>query len=491
MTKYILALDQGTTSSRALLFDDQGRVVDMAQKEFTQYFPQPGWVEHDAMEIWESQLEVTKEVLDRVPKEATVSCMGITNQRETTILWHRDTGKPIHNAIVWQDARSSAYCQDISTDENIALVRSKTGLIINPYFSATKIKYILDTVPDARSLAAEGKLAFGTVDSWLLWNLSEGNVHATDITNASRTMLYNIHEECWDEELLDLFDIPKSILPEVKDCDSHFGDSFLNIPITGMAGDQQAALFGQMCIKPGMAKNTYGTGCFIVVNTGAKAVTSKNNMLTTIAWKVNGGINYAMEGSVFVAGSAIQWLRDGLGIINSAEESEKYASEIDHNDGVYLVPAFVGLGAPHWDADARGTLIGLTRGSTRAHICRAALESIAYQTADVIKAMEDDLGEQINHLKVDGGGTHNKLLMQFQSDILEATVQVPEVQETTALGAAYLAGLGAGIWSSVEDLKSQWSVKDTYTPTMEADTRDTYLSQWNEAVNRSKKWTTN
>jgi len=492
--KYILALDQGTTSSRAILFTQQSEIVAVAQQEFTQIFPQPGWVEHDATEIWQTQKKVMDDVLAKAGIGASeIACIGITNQRETTVVWDRATGEPIHNAIVWQDNRTGKYCEELEAAGHADSVRNKTGLVISPYFSGTKIRHILAAIPGASERAAKGELAFGTVDSWLMYKLSGGAIHATDVTNASRTMLYNIHDLAWDDELLELIGIPKSMLPEVQPSAHMYGttDSSVmgyELPITGVAGDQQAALFGQQCVEPGMLKNTYGTGCFLVVNTGSEAVTSEHQLLTTIGWQIGDEVTYALEGSVFVGGSVIQWLRDGLQIIDQAQDSEQLAGSIATNEGVYLVPAFTGLGAPHWDPNASGTLIGITRGTTRAHIARAALESICYQTKDVVEAMAADLGRPIKELRVDGGAVGNNLLMQFQSDILDTTVVVPKVMETTALGAAYLAGLGAGVWQSVDELSGQWQEAKSYQPDMEEGDRTDYYQKWSAAVSRSLKW---
>jgi len=492
--KYILALDQGTTSSRAIIFDLKSNIKGVAQQEFRQIFPNPGWVEHDANEIWESQLKVLKELSqnDEI-NNADIACLGITNQRETTIVWDRATGQPIHNAIVWQDNRTAKYCDTLIANGHTELFKQKTGLILNPYFSGTKLRYILHTVDGAMERAQRGELAFGTVDSWLIWNLTSGKTHATDVTNASRTLLFNIHTLEWDQELLNILDIPKAILPEVHASDHNFGTTSkeitgLSLSITGVAGDQQAALFGQQCTKPGMLKNTYGTGCFLMVNTGDKAVTSQNNLLTTIGWKQGGKVTYALEGSVFIGGSVIQWLRDGLQIIDDAKETEEMAQQLNSNEGVYLVPAFTGLGAPHWDASATGTLIGLTRGTERNHIVRAALESIAYQTKDVVTAMEADLGRKITELRVDGGAVGNSFLMQFQSDIVDTEVIIPQVMETTALGVAYLAGLGAGIYKSLDDISDQWKASKEYSPQMDDQLRSENYNQWLRAVERSKKW---
>ncbi|MEN9950093.1 MAG: glycerol kinase [Bacteroidota bacterium] len=490
---YILALDQGTTSSRAILFDHAGGIAAVAQKEFTQYFPEPGWVEHDPMEIWVSQAAVAKEAMLKLNIKADqVAAIGITNQRETTLLWDRKTGEPVYKAIVWQDRRTAGYCDTLRTAGHADMIRQKTGLVVDAYFSGTKLKWILDQVPGVRARAEKGELAFGTVDSWLLWKLTEGQVHATDVSNASRTMLFNLQTLQWDEELLQLLDIPASVLPQVKGNSEIMGYASAigmpEVPVAGMAGDQQAALFGQMCIREGMVKNTYGTGCFMLMNTGTKAVTSHNNLLTTIAWQVNGVTNYALEGSVFIAGAAVQWLRDGLKIIRHSADVQALAASVPHTDGVVVVPAFSGLGAPHWNPYARGTVFGLTRGTTDAHIARATLESIAYQTYDVLKAMESDAGIAIAELRVDGGATVNDLMMQFQCDILDVKVLRPEVIETTALGAAYLAGLAVGFWTSVDEIAAQWQVSGKFEPAMDVALKNEKLKAWNRAVKAVLAW---
>jgi glycerol kinase len=488
MTQYILALDQGTTSSRAIIFDKQGSIVSIAQKEFKQYFPKPGWVEHDANEIWSTQLGVaTEAILKAGLGVENIAAIGITNQRETTVVWDRNTGKPIYNAIVWQDRRTAPICDELKAKGLDNLIKQKTGLVIDAYFSGTKVKWILDNVPGARDKANNGELAFGTIDSWLLWNLTKGQVHATDVSNASRTMLCNIHTTQWDGELQEMLDIPGNMLPQIRSSSEVYGStqnilSAVNIPIAGIAGDQQAALFGQMCTQPGMVKNTYGTGCFMLMNTGEKPVYSDNNLLTTIAWKVNGITQYALEGSVFIAGAVVQWLRDGLGIIRHSSEVEALAAKVNSTDGVYMVPAFTGLGAPHWNPDARGAMFGITRGTTASHIARAALESIAYQTMDVLKAMEADSGIAIKELRVDGGATANDLMMQFQSDILNTQVLRPTVTETTALGAAYLAGLAVGYWKNVEEIQSQWQINKRFEPQMNQEDRSTLTNGWKKAV---------
>jgi glycerol kinase len=493
--KYILALDQGTTSSRAILFDHSGNIINIAQKEFRQIYPQPGWVEHDAEEIWSSQYGVMAEVLAKKSvTSAQIAAIGITNQRETTIVWDRLTGMPVYHAIVWQDRRTADYCNKLKEQGLSTTIQQKTGLIIDAYFSATKLKWILDNVPGARAKAGKGELAFGTVDSWLVWKLSAGQLHITDVSNASRTMLLNIHTCAWDDELLKLFDIPRNMLPEVKASSELYGTSgsiiapSSNIPIAGIAGDQQAALFGQLCTQPGMVKNTYGTGCFMLMNTGTKAVDSKNNLLTTVAWKINNQVEYALEGSIFIAGAVVQWLRDGLHLIRASGDVESLAAQVNETDGVYIVPAFAGLGAPHWNQYARGSIFGMTRGSTNAHLARAALESIAYQTYDVLKAMEADSNISIKELRVDGGATANNLLMQFQSDILQVPVVRPKVYETTALGAAYLAGLAVGYWKSVDDIQQQWQVDKKFMPAMETSKTIDLLKGWQRAVNASIAW---
>jgi glycerol kinase len=494
MEKYILALDQGTTSSRAILFDINGNIAAVAQKEFTQIFPQAGWVEHDAMEIWVSQATVAKEVMLKLGIQSEqVAAIGITNQRETTVVWNRSTGMPVSNAIVWQDRRTAAYCDELRTAGKADMIKQKTGLVVDAYFSGTKLKWILDHVEGARELAEKGELAFGTIDSWLLWKLTEGKVHATDVSNASRTMLYNLETLQWDEELLTLMNIPSSLLPKVCSNSEVYGFAHAlgmpDVPVAGMAGDQQSALFGQMCIREGMVKNTYGTGCFMLMNTGTKAVQSKNNLLTTIAWQIKGETHYALEGSVFIAGAAVQWLRDGLKIIRQSADVQPLAASVEDTDGVVVVPAFSGLGAPHWNPYARGTIFGITRGTTDAHIARATLESIAYQTVDVLKAMESDAGLPIAELRVDGGATVNDLMMQFQSDILPVKVLRPEIIETTALGAAYLAGLAVGFWERIDAISSQWRVSGSFVPQKNNEWRKTKLGLWHKAVKAVLHWT--
>ena len=491
---YILALDQGTTSSRSMLFDKQGNIISVAQKEFKQIFPQPGWVEHDANEIWSTQFGTMAEAVAKAHiNMKQVAGIGITNQRETTVLWDRKTSQPIYHAIVWQDRRTAAYCDELKAANHAEPIQQKTGLIIDAYFSATKLKWILDNVEGARQKAENGELAFGTIDTWLTWKLTNGEVHVTDVSNASRTMLFNIHSLQWDEELLKLFNIPASVLPEVKPSSKIYGVTGnvipeYRIPIGGIAGDQQAALFGQLCTQPGMVKNTYGTGCFMLMNTGEKAITSKNNLLTTIAWQIDGKTEYALEGSVFIAGAVVQWLRDELKIIRTSAEVEKLAAQVLDTDGVYLVPAFAGLGAPHWNQYARGTIFGLTRGSSNAHIARAALDSIAYQTYDVLKAMEADSGISIAELRVDGGATVNNQLMQFQSDILNTKVVRPKVTETTALGAAYLAGLAIGYWKNVSEIQEQWQVDKSFAPAMVDTKRNDLVNGWQRAVKAAVAW---
>ncbi len=488
MKKYILALDQGTTSSRAIVFDQNGLIVSVAQKEFRQLFPQPGWVEHDPEEIWSSQLGVAAEAITRAGLTAeNIHAIGITNQRETTVVWERSTGKPVYNAIVWQDRRTADYCDELKRKHLHILIQRRTGLVVDAYFSASKIKWILDNVSGARAKAEKGELCFGTIDTWLLWNLTKGQVHATDVSNASRTMLMNLETLQWDGELERIFDIPGNMLPQIRSSSEVYGTTqniltSTNIPIAGIAGDQQSALFGQLCTQPGMVKNTYGTGCFMLMNTGEQLIHSHNNLLTTVAWKINGKTEYALEGSVFIAGAVVQWLRDGLGIIRHSAEVEELASRVPDSEGVYVVPAFAGLGAPYWNQHARGTIVGLTRGSTAAHIARAALDSIAYQTADVLKAMEADAGIHIKELRVDGGATVNNGLLQFQSDLLNTSVVRPSVTETTALGAAYLAGLATGYWSSVEALQQQWQAERRFEPQMNDETRSGLMQGWAKAV---------
>lgn len=493
MEKFILAFDAGTTSSRAIVFDHKGEIRSVAQKEFNQIFPQSGWVEHDPHEIWSSQAAVAAEAITKIGiNGANIAAIGITNQRETTIVWDKETGDPVYNAIVWQDRRTSEYCDSLKDQGLLPYVKEKTGLIIDAYFSATKVKWILDNVEGARKKAEEGKLIFGTVDSWIVWQLTRGEVHATDVTNASRTMLYNIHSLEWDKDLLKLFNIPESMMPKVCASSELYGHTVTTlfatkVPIGGIAGDQQAALFGQMCIDKGMVKNTYGTGCFILMNTGETPVASKNNLVTTIAWQVNGKTNYALEGSIFVGGAIVQWLRDGLGIIKSSSEIEALATQVPDNGDVYFVPALTGLGAPYWDQYARGTIVGLSRGTTAAHIARAALEGIAYQSMDVINAMILDAGIGLKELRVDGGAAKNDLLMQFQANVLGQTVIRPQTTETTALGAAYLAGLAVGFWDSVEEVSKQWHVERTFEPDQKVDMH-LAKKKWSDAIYRSQNW---
>jgi glycerol kinase len=491
MSNYILSLDQGTTSSRAIIFNHDGEIVAIAQKEFTQIYPHAGWVEHDPLEIWSTQLSVAAEAIVKAGLSAKdINSIGITNQRETTVVWDRETGQPIYNAIVWQDRRTSAYCDEIRSQGLAKKIQDKTGLIIDSYFSATKAKWILENVPGAKEKAEAGKLAFGTIDTWLIWKLTNGATHVTDVSNASRTMIYNIHTLKWDEELLALFGIPTSMLPEVKSSSEVYGETAGNIlaaklPIAGIAGDQQSALFGQMCTEPGMVKNTYGTGCFMLMNIGKTPKISVNNLLTTIAWKINNEVFYALEGSIFIGGAVVQWLRDELGMISKSADVETLAAKVKDTQGVYIVPAFAGLGAPHWDQHARGTITGLTRGTNKSHIARAALESIAYQTMDVLKAMEADAGVGIAELRVDGGATANNLLMQFQADLLNCKVIRPEVTEVTAIGAAYLAGLATGFWDSVDQIRSQWKINRTFVAEDEVDNTER-VKGWNRAIKAAR-----
>ncbi|MDQ3394145.1 MAG: glycerol kinase GlpK [Bacteroidota bacterium] len=493
MNQYILALDQGTTSCRAIIFDKKGDLIAIAQKEFTQYFPHPGWVEHDTEEIWETQLSVAKQAISMAAIDSIqIAAIGITNQRETTVVWDKVTGKAISKAIVWQDRRTSGYCDTIKSQGNQQLIKEKTGLVIDAYFSASKINWILNNVEGAKTKSNEDNLMFGTIDSWLLYKLTGGKIHATDVTNASRTMLFNIHGLHWDQELLEIFDISPGMLPTVKSCSEIYGETETAlfgtpIPIAGIAGDQQAALFGQMCIKPGMLKNTYGTGCFIVMNTGNKPVNSQHNLLSTIAWKLDNKVTYALEGGVFVAGAVVQWLRDSLGIIKTSGEVEALAKTVPDNGGVYFVPSFTGLGAPHWDQYARGSIMGLTRGANAGHIARAALESIAFQTMDVILAMKEDAKIDPKELRVDGGAIENKLLMQFQADSLNLKVIIPNIKETTALGAAYFAGLAVGYWSDVNEINKLWKEDAYFIPHNLKDISQ-QLKGWNKALERSKSW---
>lgn len=491
MRKYILAIDQGTTSCRAIVFDAQAHVVAIGQKEFTQHFPQPGWVEHDADEIWNTQLAVIRQALDRAGiKAAELAAIGITNQRETTVVWDRATGVPIHRAIVWQDRRTAAICDELKAAGHAPMIQSRTGLVVDAYFSGTKAKWILENVPGAKARAEKGELAFGTIDTWLIWKLTGGKVHATDASNASRTLMYNIGTGQWDAEILGILGVPASILPEVKDSAANYGETlpdFLgtSVVIGGVAGDQQAALFGQACFEPGMVKNTYGTGCFMLMNTGTEQVTSKSGLLTTVAWRLGGVTEYALEGSIFIAGAAIQWLRDGLHMIDDSRDSEYYATKVPDTGGVYFVPAFAGLGAPYWDMYARGAIYGLTRGTEKAHLVRAALESMAYQTRDVLGAMQADAGIALRALRVDGGATANNFLMQFQSDVLDVPVQRPTVQETTALGAAYLAGIHVGLWDKGQ-ISTNWQVERRFIPEMEPAKREHLYHGWIQAVERTR-----
>jgi len=495
MGKYILALDQGTTSSRAIVFDKQGNIISIAQKEFTQYFPKPGWVEHDPTEIWSTQTGVAAEAIAKKGLNAeNIAGIGITNQRETVLVWDKNTGKPVYNAIVWQDKRTANYCDELKKQGKNELIREKTGLVIDAYFSGTKVKWILDNVEGAREKAEAGDLILGTIDTWLVWNFTKGEQHITDVTNASRTMMFNINTMNWDDELLELLTIPKSMLPKVKassEVYGHTSSTFYDtkIPIAGIAGDQQAALFGQMCTKPGMVKNTYGTGCFMLMNIGDKPVVSKNNLLTTVAWKINGKTTYAFEGSIFIAGAVVQWLRDSLKIIRNSADVEKLASSVESTEGVYFVPAFAGLGAPHWNQKAQGTIFGLTRGSTDAHIARAALEAIAYQTMDILKAMEADAEISIKELRVDGGATINNMLMQFQADVLNTETVRPKIVETTAMGAAFLAGLAVGYWESPEEIEQIWQTDKRFKPTKERAVIDQEIKGWYKAIRALEYWT--
>lgn len=495
MKKYVIALDQGTTSSRAIVFDREQNILGISQKEFTQIYPKEGWVEHDPLEIWATQYGVLQEVIAKTNiSQDEVAAIGITNQRETTIVWDKNTGNPIYNAIVWQCRRTADICDSLKEKGLERYIKDNTGLVIDAYFSATKIKWILDNVEGAREKAERGELLFGTVDTWLVWQLTNGKSHVTDYTNASRTMIYNIRELKWDDKILEELDIPKSMLPEVRNSSEVYGYTNLGgkedvrIPIAGIAGDQQAALFGQTCFEKGDVKNTYGTGCFLLMNTGEEIVESKNGLLTTIAIGLDGKIQYALEGSVFVGGAVVQWLRDELGLVNSSADTEYFAKKVDNNGGVYIVPAFVGLGAPHWDMYARGAIFGLTRGANKNHIIRAALESIAYQTKDLIDAMAEDIGDKLNGIKVDGGASRNKFLMQFQADILGTNVIRPIISETTALGAAYLAGIAVGFWKDKEEVKKFWHKSDEFEPKLDSETVKKYYNGWQKAVKRSLKW---
>lgn len=497
MNQYILALDQGTTSSRAVVFDKKGTIISIAQKEFTQIFPKPGWVEHDPDEIWSTQTGVAAEAVSKKGLKASqLAAIGITNQRETVVVWDKNTGEAVYNAIVWQDKRTADYCDQLKKEGKSAMVREKTGLVIDSYFSGTKVKWILDNVDGARAKAEAGDLILGTIDTWLIWKMSDGALHITDVTNASRSMLFNINTMDWDDELLELLTVPKSMLPEVRQSSEVYGHTSQNlfatkIPIAGIAGDQQAALFGQMCTKQGMVKNTYGTGCFMLMNIGEKPIVSKNNLLTTVAWKINGKTHYALEGSIFIAGAVVQWLRDSLNMIKTSSEVEKLASSVASSDGVFFVPAFAGLGAPHWNQKAQGTIFGLTRGSTDAHVARAALESIAYQTMDILKAMEADSGISIKELRVDGGATVNDLLMQFQADVLNTVTVRPKIVESTVMGAAYLAGLAVGYWESPEEIEDIWQTDVHFNPTQERETIDQGIKGWYRAIRALEFWTEN
>lgn len=494
MPKYILAIDQGTTSSRAIVFDHDGRIKAAAQREFKQYYPKPGWVEHDAAEIWSTQAGILAEAIAMAGIQADdLAAIGITNQRETTVVWDRKTSEPICPAIVWQDRRTAEHCDALKAAGHAGLIQQKTGLVIDAYFSGTKLKWILDNVPDARRRAEAGELAFGTVDSWLLWKLTGGAVHLTDASNASRTMLFNIHTQQWDAALLDLFGIPEKLLPKVMSCSEVYAETApgllgARVPVAGMAGDQQAALFGQMCIRPGMLKHTYGTGGFMMLNTGDTAMVSTNNLLTTVGWRLGGQLTYALEGSIFIAGAVVQWLRDGLGLIKTSADIEPLVATVKDNGGVYMVPAFAGLGAPHWDSYARGTIVGLTRGTTAGHLARAAVESIAFQTADVLEAMEADANLRVTELRVDGGATVNDALMQFQADVLGVPVVRPTVTETTALGAACLAGLAVGFWKDARELEEHWQRQKTFEPAMEPAQVERLKQNWRKAVGRAKGW---
>ncbi|CAN5605692.1 glycerol kinase GlpK [soil metagenome] len=493
---YVLGIDQGTTGTTVLIFNHDSEVVGQAASEFTQHYPQPGWVEHDANEIWEVSMQVVEDALNEAGISAEdLNAVSITNQRETIVMWERATGKPVHNAIVWQDRRTAEYCDELAERGVEETLNEKTGLLIDPYFSGTKVRWMLENVDGLRERAENGEIAFGTIDSWMVWNLTGGNVHITDYTNASRTLLFNIHELQWDDEMCEILEVPKEILPEVKPSSYVFGetdpDSFFGatIPVAGIAGDQQAALFGEACFEPGLAKNTYGTGSFVLMNTGNEAVKSNEGLLTTIAWGIGDEpVEYALEGAIFVTGAAVQWLRDGLGIIEDASETEELAKSVDSNDGVYFVPALVGLGAPHWDAYARGAILGITRGNTRAHIARAALESMAYQTRDVVEAMVKDSGIEVESFRADGGAVANEFLMQFQADILGVSVEVPEITETTAVGSAYMAGLATGFWESKDEIAEKWALHRRYNPEMEEDERERLHKMWLKAVERSKGW---
>ncbi len=497
MEKYILAFDQGTTSSRAIVFDKKGEIKSLAQKEFEQIFPKPGWVEHNPDTIWASQAAVAAEAIAKININGKyIQSIGITNQRETTLIWDKETGEPVYNAIVWQDRRTAKMCDELKQKGYQEIIQKKTGLVIDAYFAGTKVKWILDNVAGVRKKAQKGKLAFGTVDSWLVWKLTRGDRHITDVTNACRTLFFNIHTLEWDEELLKIFDVPASMLPEVVASSGELGHTRTtifahSIPVCGIAGDQQAALFGQQCTRPGWAKNTYGTGCFLLMNTGEKSIVSKNNLVTTIAWQIGDKVNYALEGSIFIAGAVVQWLRDQLGIINSAPEIEQLAKTVADNGGVYFVPAMTGLGAPHWDQYARGTIVGITRGTEKGHLARAALEGIAFQSMDVLKAMEADSGIEIKELRVDGGASANDLLMQFQAETLRVPVIRPKQTETTALGAAYLAGLASGYWQDMKQIKKQWKKENSFTPKIPTNQMIEKIDRWNMALEKAKKWEKN
>lgn len=494
MKEYILALDQGTTSSRAILFNKKGEIISVAQKEFTQYFPKPGWVEHDPLEIWSTQAGIAAEATTKKGLNGTnIAAIGITNQRETVVVWDKKTGTPIYNAIVWQDKRTAKYCDELKANGKAQMIQEKTGLVIDSYFSGTKVKWILDNVEGAREKAEAGDLILGTIDTWLIWNFTKGELHVTDATNASRTLLFNIHTMDWEDELLELFGIPKSMLPEVKDSSEVYGYTKTTIfaskiPIAGIAGDQMAALFGQMCTKKGMVKNTYGTGCFMLMNIGEKPIISKNNLLTSVAWRINGKTEYCLEGSIFIGGAVVQWLRDGLGIIAKSSDVEKLAESVDSTEGVYFIPAFAGLGAPYWNQNSRGTMFGITRGTTDAHIARASLEAIAYQTMDILKSMQADSEIDIKELRVDGGATVNNTLMQFQSDVLNTTTIRPQITETTALGAAYLAGLAVGYWDSMEEIEQIWAQDKKFEPTTDREKVDEGIKGWYRAIRALEAW---
>ena len=495
MDQFILSLDQGTTSSRAIVFDKKGGIVSIAQKEFKQYFPKPGWVEHDPQEIWSTQAGVAAEAtVSKGLNGKNIAGIGITNQRETVVVWDKNTGEPVYNAIVWQDKRTADYCEELKESGKAEMIQEKTGLVIDSYFAGTKVKWILDNVEGAREKAEAGDLVLGTIDTWLIWKFTKGDLHVTDVTNACRTLLFNINTMEWDEELLEIFDVPKSMLPEVKDSSEVYGHTKTTIfaskiPIAGIAGDQMAALFGQMCTKKGMVKNTYGTGCFMLMNIGDKPILSKNNLLTTVAWRINGKTEYALEGSIFIGGAVVQWLRDGLGIINKSEDVEPLAESVESTDGVYFIPAFAGLGAPYWNQKAKGTIFGVTRGTTDAHIARASIEAIAYQTMDILKSMEADSGIDIKELRVDGGASVNETLMQFQADVLDSITVRPKITETTALGAAYLAGLAVGFWESKEEIQEMWQEDKRFEPVKPKEDVEAGIKGWYRAVKALEHWT--